>query len=391
MATPVTSTIDAAVIKACTQRQDRLRTRLQQAGCDALLVSNAKDIHYLTGFIGHDSLLLISDAGAWIVSDARYDEYLDPWRASSVAQVVMGTRHRLDQAIAAVCADKHITRVAIQAEHLTVSARAAFAASLGDVTLQDSSGLVGELRMRKDEAEIASIEQAVAIQQDALRAALSRLELGMAERTFCAMLEYEMKVRGSFCPAFDAMVATGANSSIIHHVTGDSVIEQGTLLLDWGAKVNGYSSDMTRTFALGAMPQKVQDIYAIVYEAQLAAIDACAPGVTCADVDAVARKVITDAGYGEQFGHGLGHGLGMDTHEPPFFNNLQTDITLEPGMVMTVEPGIYLPGVGGVRIEDDVLITETGSRVLSNWPKDLQSMVLDVGAAQPRVTQGMST
>jgi len=378
MTSPAPIPLSNALIASCAARQDRLRILLDQHAVNALLISNEKDIRYLTGFVGHDSLLLVTDRNSYIISDARYDEYLDPWRSQSLGEIVMGTRHRLEQSIADIATKQGLTMLGVQAEALTVSRRHTLASALPNLDVIDTAGLVSQLRMRKDEVEIANIEQAISIQLDALAAALQRLQVGMTEMHFCAVLEYEMKLRGSFSPSFDIMVSTGANSSIIHHVTGQSVIQPGTLLLDWGAKVDGYSSDLTRTFAIGAMPEKVREIYNIVLEAQLAAIDACKPGVTCAAVDAVARKIISDAGYGEQFGHGLGHGLGMDTHEPPFFNNLQTDITLEPGMVMTVEPGIYLPGIGGVRIEDDVLITETGSRVLSTWPKTLDEMVLDI-------------
>jgi Xaa-Pro aminopeptidase len=136
---------------------------------------------------------------------------------------------------------------------------------------------------------------------------------------------------------------------------------------------------MTRTFFIGTAADKMQEVYGIVLEAQVAAIDACAPGRSCADIDAVARGIIDRAGYGEFFGHGLGHGLGLEIHENPYFNDLETETILEPGMVMTVEPGIYLPGVGGVRIEDDVVITETGVRVLSDRPKDLDSALIEVG------------
>ncbi|MCA9784851.1 MAG: M24 family metallopeptidase, partial [Candidatus Cloacimonetes bacterium] len=159
--------------------------------------------------------------------------------------------------------------------------------------------------------------------------------------------------------------------------TGDAPLEPGVVLFDWGATVAGYNSDMTRTVGLGRLPEKIREIYAIVLDAQLAAIDAIAPGLTCASIDAVARHVITRAGYGEYFGHGLGHGLGLEVHEGPYFNNLSTDIRLEPGMVMTVEPGIYLPGDGGVRIEDDIVVTESGCRLLSDYSKRLDEAIID--------------
>ena len=166
-------------------------------------------------------------------------------------------------------------------------------------------------------------------------------------------------------------------SSVIHHQTGTVTIGQGVLLVDWGAVADGYCSDMTRTFGLGGLPAKISEIYQIVLDAQLAAIEACRPGKACIEIDSIARDLITTAGYGERFGHGLGHGLGLNVHEAPYFSRHAADAILEPGMVMTVEPGIYLPGVGGVRIEDDVLITDAGCRVLTDYPKDLDSIMLE--------------
>jgi len=371
----VQSRLPEPLVGACRRRLEGAQDALEPAGIDALLISHETDIRYLTGFVGHDSCLLVFADGAVIISDPRYDEFLNPWRETGMAEVVMGTRHRLHEAVARLCSESAITRLGIQAEHVTLQQRATIAEAVGERAIVETSGLVSIMRMRKDELEIATICRAIDIQQQALNAALERIDGGMTELQFCATLEYEMKMRGAFGPSFDPIVASGANGSVIHYMTGDTPIRQGALLIDWGAKLDGYSSDMTRTIGIGHMPEKVQEIYRIVLDAQRAAIDACAPGKVCAEIDAVARKIIADAGYGDYFGHGLGHGLGMDTHEPPYFNNLQTDIQLEPGMVMTVEPGIYLPGIGGVRIEDDVLITETGCEVLGNWPKELNEVI----------------
>ncbi len=348
---------------------------------DALLVSSPKDIYYLTGFVGHDSVLLVTDSAAVIMTDSRYDEFLDPWRGTGVAEVVMGTRHRLEDSVAAQCKSRGVWKLGIEAEWLTVSARTKVAAALTQGQVVDTVGLVGRLRWVKDELELAAIERAGSIQCDALNAALSRFEYPMTERELCAVIEYEMKTRGASGPSFDTMVLAGPNSAIIHALTGETRIDQGTLLIDWGAVFDGYCSDMTRTFAVGEFPEKVREIYDIVAEAQQTGIDACRPGRTCAEVDAAARSIIHRSGYGEFFGHGLGHGLGLDIHEDPYFNELATDIVLEPGMVMTVEPGIYLPGIGGVRIEDDVVITPDGCRVLTDFPKHPDEMVIEPATA----------
>ena len=379
---PPAEPISTELAAACSARQGRLRDAcggVGGAGVDGLLIGHDRDIRYLTGFSGEDSLLLMPCGSAEppvIITDTRHDEVLNPWRERGVAEVVMGTRHRLEQSVAAQC-DRHgVGRLGIQAEHLPIAGRRALADAVGGVSLVETEGLVRTLRMRKDALEIAAIERAASIHQDAMRAALGRLRVGMTELELCAALEYEMKVRGASGPSFGTMVASGPRSSIIHYETSAATIEEGVLLVDWGAVADGYCSDMTRTFAVGRMPDRIREIHAIVLEAQQAAIDACAPGRRCAEIDAVARDIITAAGYGEHFGHGLGHGLGLDIHEDPYFNELSTDVVLAPGMVMTVEPGIYIPGAGGVRIEDDVVVTDDGCRVLTSFPKDPEAAAI---------------
>lgn len=364
-------------VKAYAARRARLADALDTAGVDALLVSHHTDIEYLSGFVGDDSLLLVLGDDAVIISDPRYDEFLDPWRSAGVCRVHMGVRHRLHEVVKSLCSNASVKALGLQAEHVTITQRRTLAEALSPMKLTDTTNLVGRLRMRKDEVEIAAIEQAIEIHESALEAALPRIVPGMSELQVSALLDYEMKVRGAFKPSFDAIVGSGPNSSIIHHMTSEATVVEGVLLVDCGAKVNGYCSDLTRTFSIGLMESKIAEIYNVVLEAQLAAIDACEPGKVCAEIDAVARGIITRAGYGEQFGHGLGHGLGKDVHESPYFNDLQTDVELQPGMVMTVEPGIYLPGLGGVRIEDDVLITDSGTRVLSSFPKDPDTAILE--------------
>jgi len=366
-----------ATVSACRSRQQRLQNNLAAQGLDGLLLSAEKDIQYLTGFVGHESLAIITRTSAEIISDSRYDEYLQPWRDTGAATVIMGTRHRLFDTVKSLFVSHGMKRLGVQSEHMTIAAKHKLAGILGDAALTDTVDLVNALRVKKDALEVSLIEKAAVIQQDALTAALGQLTLGMTELEFSALLEFEMKSRGAQGAGFTPIIGAGPNSSIMHHTTGNTPVREGVLLIDWGATVDGYNADLTRTFGVGEMPAKIREFYAIVLEAQLAAIDAIAPGKVCADIDAVARRIITKAGYGKEFGHGLGHGLGMDVHEGPYFNNLQTDVRLEPGMVMTVEPGIYLPGVGGVRIEDNVLITDTGCRLLSDYPKDLPSSVIE--------------
>jgi Xaa-Pro aminopeptidase len=381
---------DAKHLQACAQRVQRLQAQLAEQQLSALLVTSEKDIQYLTGFVGHDSLAIVphpaNGSKPVIISDSRYDEFLNPWRTSDSAEIIMGIRHRLDETVREICRSRNLTKLGIQAEHVTLALRAKLAGAVGESRLVETTGVVGTLRLRKDALEVSTIERALAIQQEALTASIDEFRTGMTELEFSARVEFEMKTRGALGASFTPIIGAGSNSSIIHHMTGSTPItpQAGVLLVDWGAMIDGYCGDLTRTFGIGKMHPKIREIYPVVLEAQLAAIDAIRPGKVCADIDAVARNVIAKAGYGEFFGHGLGHGLGMDVHEPPYFNNLETQTRLEPGMIMTVEPGIYLPGIGGVRIEDDVLITDNGSRVLSDYPKDLSSAIIEAAMSGTR-------
>ena len=212
--------------------------------------------------------------------------------------------------------------------------------------------------------------------EEAFLAMRKTIKVGQTEQEMAARLEYEMKLRGASGPSFPTICAEGANSALPHASPGQRKVKRGSaVLFDWGARVNGYCSDLTRMVFVGSIPRKIGEIYEIVLEAQLAAIDAIRPGRRMCDVDAVARKIVTDAGYGERFNHGLGHGLGIDVHEAPSLS-WRSKAKLEPGMLVTAEPGIYLPGIGGVRIEDDVLVTRTGKRVLSKLSKTMKDAVI---------------
>lgn len=349
------------------RRRKLLRARLSAHDADAALITNPIDIRYLTGFHGADSWLIVTPRRAIIVSDFRFAEEL---QAVSGVRVVMRTGDIVTAAGDAL-RDAGATRTALQGEHMTVSVRKRLAKQLGARALADTAGLVSELRLIKDEGEIRRIAKAIKVQEAALEAVLEDLQAGIPEIELAAWLEFEMKTRGSSEPAFDVIVAARANGSLPHAIPGKTKTGVGKpLLIDWGATVGGYRSDMTRTFSLGKWSRTMREIYEITLEAQLAALDAIAPGVAMQDVDAAARDVIADAGYAEHFGHGLGHGVGLDIHEAPRLARGSTG-TLEPGMVVTVEPGIYLPGVGGVRLEDLVVVTDRGSRNLSSLPKDL--------------------
>ncbi|MFG0331571.1 MAG: M24 family metallopeptidase [Phycisphaerales bacterium] len=358
-------------------RLRRLRKAIRGKDLDALLITNPNDIRYLTGFSGEDSFALCAPRKLVIISDSRFEEELAP--LSGEATIVIRRDKRLTEETGRLVEAMKLDTLAIQAEHVTVQTRDALAKAVGAKKLRKTVGLVSKLRAKKDEAEVRLIREAIRIQQEALRAALEWFTPGVTESRFAAYLEYEMKSRGADGAAFRSIVAGKANGSKPHYNPSPKVkiTKNQPLLIDWGARVGGYCGDLTRTFAVGKMPSRIREIYGIVLEAQKKAIDAIRPGVACRTIDEVARDHITSAGYGEAFGHGLGHGLGLDVHESPGLSKRAAkDDLLEAGMVVTVEPGIYLPGVGGVRIEDDVLVTEKGRRVLSDFPKEIDSAII---------------
>lgn len=357
-------------------RQRALRKVMKNGGYDGMLVTNPPDIRYLTGYLGHDAYLLMTSRSVFVFSDFRYEEDLEPYK--KWAKVVM---RKLSLAYDAGTAanDLGLKRVALQAEHLRVPERAAIAKAIGKSKVGDTTGFLADLRTIKDAAEVCVIRKAVKIAQDALVSTIKTLKSGQTERVICARLEYEMKMAGAEEAGFPPIIAAQANGSRPHYSPSEKVkLRRGQpLLVDWGARVDGYTSDLTRTFGFGGMPAKVREIYGIVLESQLAAIAEIKPGVELRAVDKAARSVIAKAGYGDRFGHGLGHGIGLDVHEAPGMSfRSKKGAVLEAGMIVTVEPGIYLPGIGGVRIEDDVLVTEGGRSVLSNYPKTLKSAIL---------------
>ncbi len=355
-----------------------LRGACRRLGVTHAVISDPTDVGYLTGFLGGDSVLVAGPGKPTIISDGRYLEELEAFRP--IAKIVMRDGG-MTAAIAGVLGSLHaagrLDGFAVQGDHLTVAEDAALRAAckarrVPVRSIESVSGLVLRLRRVKDDSEVRLIREAVRLQEAALLASLEHLRAGMTELDFCAELEYQMKTRGADGPAFGTIIGAGANGSLPHYrPAGVPIRRNETLLIDWGASRAGYNGDMTRTFALGRWPKPMREVYGIVLEAHERAAAAIRPGVTGAELDAIARKVITDAGYGDAFSHSLGHGLGMAVHESPRLSKHAEDDVLEPGHVITIEPGIYLPGVGGVRIEDDYAVTARGRKNLSSLPRDI--------------------
>ncbi|MEL7087402.1 MAG: Xaa-Pro peptidase family protein [Planctomycetota bacterium] len=365
-----------SVPKLFSDRTQPLRQRLLAAGHDALLVTNPIDTRYLTGFVGDDSWTLIPARRERpiVLSDSRFEEQIQ--REAPHVRAVM-RKKSLAEELDKLTDRMNLARVAVQRDHLTVAQFEKLRKKLRGrrVTPWDDSLL--EQRAVKTADEIKLIRKAGQIQQQAFGEMLEFIEPGQRESEVAAFLEYRMRALGADGVSFPSIVAADANAALPHAIPGPKKIGKRSLvLIDWGAKYRGYCSDMTRVVFVGKPRPKLREIYQVCLEAQLAGIDAIRPGVKLTDVDAAARKVIDDAGYGKQFGHGLGHGIGLDIHEAPRLSPLAGPGVLEPGHVVTVEPGIYLPGVGGVRIEDDVVVTGRGKRVLTDLPKSLESAII---------------
>ncbi|MFU8827818.1 MAG: M24 family metallopeptidase [Phycisphaerales bacterium] len=354
------------------ERLKSLRARLGKLELDCLLVTNPADIHYLTGFRGEDSYAVVTKRKVSIISDFRFGEELE--RVSDRCQIVMRSGSIAD-ATGKLLNDLGAGSIGIQSEYVTLAQRDALVKPLGKggaKRLKPVSDVMASLRLIKTDDEVKSIRKAIKIQQESLLATLAGVRPGETELELCARLEFEMKTRGSERPAFGPIVAAQANGSLPHAVPGRTKVAKGKpLLIDWGCTVDGYRSDMTRTFSIGSWSKKMREIYQITHEAFLAAVEAVRPGLACSELDGVARGIIAKAGYGEAFGHSLGHGIGLDVHEGPRVAKT-SDTVLEPGMVITIEPGIYLPGIGGVRIENDILVTPRGGKDLCSLPTDME-------------------
>ncbi len=354
-------------------RLDRLRERLADASCDALLLTNLVNIRYLTGFSGSAALLVVQPDDALLVTDGRYTfqaaEELD--RAGVDARVEVGALSGQKDAVAQAC--KGVARVGLEATNVTWARQRAFANDwLSDAELVATDGLVEDLRRVKDAGEVARIAEAARIADDALAGVRHRLAEGVTEAQFALELDFEIRRLGASGNSFESIVASGPNGAKPHARPSDRRIEPGELIvLDFGAMVDGYCSDMTRTVCVGPPASAtLERMVAVVAESQEAGVAAVRAGVEAAAIDKVCRDVIDEAGWVDAFMHSTGHGVGLDIHEAPAVSSTSLD-TLVEGQVVTVEPGVYLPEHGGVRIEDTVVVTADGCRRLTNAPKDL--------------------
>ncbi|MEN6457721.1 MAG: Xaa-Pro peptidase family protein [Thermoguttaceae bacterium] len=356
-------------------RRDRLRMALKKARLDALLVTSFTNVTYLTGFTGDDSYLLVRRDGDLVLSDPRYTDQLGE-QCPNVDLSIRAPGVSMLQCLLRALRAGRIGRLGIEADSMTVGFRDQIAEESPTLELASTAGLVERLRLIKEKEEIAQIQTAIRQAERAFGVLRSTLRPEMTEKDAADELEHQFRLFGAKNAAFPSIVAVGARAALPHATPGARQIgEDDFVLIDWGANEGLYNSDLTRVLVTGRISPKLERVYRVVLEAQKRAIDAIRPGVLAADVDNVARAHIAKAGFGRRFRHGLGHGLGMLVHEAPRLA-VKSQTVLKPGMVMTVEPGIYLPGWGGVRIEDDVLVTRTGHEVLTHCPKELEEMVV---------------
>ena len=347
----------------------RIQQELRRRGLDGVLVTDEKNQRYASGFPITDGAVVVGLEKSWLITDSRYIEAAEAAVDSSLTEVVLYDReHPLTGIIRSVCAG--MARLAAEDKKLSHAGYLGYEKALGRELLP-AGDLFETLRASKTEDEIACMIEAQRISEKALETVLHIIKPGMTERQVAAELVYNMLKNGSEGNSFDPIVVTGSKTSLPHGVPGDKVIQSGDFVtMDFGSIKHGYCSDMTRTVAVGSASEEMRNVYDTVLRAQLAGIAAAKAGVPGKEIDAAARKVISDAGYGKYFGHGFGHSLGLDIHEWPNANP-SGEAPMPAGAVCSAEPGIYIPGRFGVRIEDVMVIREGGAEIITKAPKEL--------------------
>jgi Xaa-Pro aminopeptidase len=374
MSLPDTATLD--------RRQARVRETLDALSLDAIVITEPANIRFLSNHVGSAGVLVLGGTEAHLLIDFRYEEAVRALQASAAASPRLRSWHvpgSYDEALVRCLCDIGVNAVGFEAAHLSYARHEWLTRTLSakdcGVALRSTSDVVERIRVVKDAAEVATLRESAARLTDVVDVAIAAVRAGVTERAVAAAIEAAIRDAGYDRPAFDTIVASGPNSALPHYRAGNRVLAPGDLVvLDFGGVLDGYCSDLTRTVAVGTADPEARRVHAAVLDAQQAAIAAVRPGVQTSSVDAAARAVLEDRGLGEAFGHGTGHGLGLDVHELPRITRPRSDVPavlLEPGMVFTIEPGAYLPGWGGVRIEDDVLVTDSGCELLTTSARDL--------------------
>ena len=346
-----------------------VRERLERDGVGALVVTQSANVRYLTGYVGSNGTAVIGRDDAVLLTDSRYA--VSAREQVSAAEVVVGSRDLLADVAKAAAARAAGAAVGVEADDVTLGWHERFCARAEGVEVRPTRGIVEDLRAVKDAGEVALMRRAARVADDALGAVLAAGLRGRTESEVAFALHAAVLEHGGEALSFPTIVAAGPNGARPHAVPGPDPIPADTLVVvDMGAVVDGYCSDMTRTLATGPLDDATREMYDVCLDAQRAALAAARPGITGGDLDAVARERIDAAGHGDHFGHGLGHGVGLEIHEAPGIRPGSTH-ELRPGMAITIEPGIYVEGAAGVRIEDLVVLTDDGCDIISATPTDL--------------------
>ncbi len=346
-----------------------LKKLLIAENLDAMIVSRNDHVRFLTGYTGSNGLLVVDQRRAYFFTDPRYDAQAHKQVKGAKIAILATTLAAGLQAIPSLA--KRYSTVGYERDYTTINGAEEYRTYLNGSLLAGTRGLIERLSVVKEKSELALIEKAAVITDNAFAHILSYVKPGVRENELAAELEYYMKMHGSDKPAFETIIASGARSALPHGIASNKKVAEGDFItIDFGATYRGYVADMTRTIVVGKASVRQKKIYGIVLKAQKAALAKIKSGRKAADVDIAARNIITKAGYGNNFRHGTGHGIGFYVHVPPRVAHTSKDI-LARGMVITVEPGIYIPNWGGVRIEDDVVVTNTGGRILNKSPKNL--------------------
>ncbi|MFJ5789208.1 M24 family metallopeptidase [Lysinibacillus sp. NPDC093197] len=345
----------------------KLRKTLQEQNIDGILITNGYNRRYMTGFTGTAGVAIVSQNDAVFITDFRYTE-----QAAAQIEDFRIVQHEVTllEEIATQVKAMGIKSLGFEKDTVSFGTYELYK-SVIQADLVPVSGLIEKIRLIKTEQEINIIKVACEIADHAFTHILDFIKPGKTELEVSNELEFFMRQQGATQSSFDTIVASGLRSALPHGVATNKVIEKGDFVtLDFGALYNGYISDITRTVAVGEPSEKLVEMYNTVLASQLLSLEKVGPGLTGIQADAIARDYLTEKGYGEAFGHSLGHGIGLEVHEGPGLSK-RSETVLEPGMAVTIEPGVYVPGVGGVRIEDDILITESGNELLTHSTKEL--------------------
>jgi len=348
----------------------KLSDKFHEADVNGAIVSSYSNVLYYSGFSGSNGTLLILKGLFYLITDFRYIEQAKI--ESPGFEVIEASAEKVTEFISMVCSENGVKNIWFEDDHITFKAYSSLSDALKTTRLIPANGGISHTRIIKTDSEVSCMRKAATLADSALTYITKILTIGMSEKEVALEIEFYLKRNGSEKVAFDIIAASGSNAALPHAQPTDRVIETNDhIILDFGALVGGYRSDMTRTLIIGNPAPEIIKSYNIVLEAQIKALFALKSGVLGRDIDLIARGHIEQNGYGKYFGHGLGHGVGLNIHEAPRLSEKSTDV-LVSGMVVTVEPGIYLPGIGGVRIEDMVLITDDGIENLTSSPKTLE-------------------